>query len=139
MPDPVGSVGTFSVRIAVGDPSGERFEQVDAIVDTGATRTTIPASLLRSLGVMPHRTAEFELADGSTRELSLGRARVRVEGREDLTQVAFGDEGMPCLLGAITLEELDLAVDPVNKRLIPTRPLLLRILADPAIVARRTT
>jgi clan AA aspartic protease len=118
-------MGVFSVRIDVGDPNGERFETVDAIVDTGATRTTIPARLLRALGVYPYRTGSFRLADGRTRELGLGRTRVRVEGREELTQVAFGDDEMPCLLGAITLEELDLAVDPVNKRLVPTTALLL--------------
>ena len=113
------------MRVEVSDASGGRSDVVDAIVDTGATRTAIPGSLLRRLGVEPYRTAEFRLADGSTRHLRLGRARVRIEGREELTQVAFGDENMPCLLGAITLEELDLAVDPVNRRLIPTSALLL--------------
>ncbi len=118
-------MGTFSVRIEVGDPEGKRFEAIDAIVDTGATRTTIPAPVLRALGVEPYRKASFRLADGRLRELGLGRTKVRVDGREELTQVAFGDDGMPCLLGAITLEELDLAVDPVNKRLVPTAALLL--------------
>lgn len=115
----------FSVRIEVGDPDGKRFEAVDAIVDTGATRTTIPASLLRALGVEAYRQASFRLADGTIRELGLGRTRVRVDGRAELTQVAFAEEGMPALLGAITMEELDLAVDPVNRRLVPTTGLLL--------------
>lgn len=120
-------MGTFSVRLDVAGPAGELSEIVDAIVDTGATRTTIPGSLLHRLGIEPYRTANFRLADGSTRSLRLGRARVRIEGREEFTQVAFGDEGMPCLLGAITLEELDLAVDPVNRRLMPTSALLLAL------------
>ncbi len=118
-------VGTFSVRIEVGDPDGKRFQAIEAIVDTGATRTTIPSSVLNALGVDPYRKAAFRLADGRMRELGLGRTRVRVDGREEFTQVAFGEDGMPCLLGAITLEELDLAVDPVNKRLVPTAGLLL--------------
>lgn len=118
-------MGTFSVRLEVSDAAGLRSEEIDAVVDTGATRTTIPGSLLRRLGIDPYRSAEFQLADGTRRELRLGRARVSIGGREELTQVAFGDEDMPCLLGAITLEELDLAVDPVNRRLIPTTALLL--------------
>lgn len=121
----IGPVGTFSVRVEIHEASGGGSEVLDAIVDTGATRTTIPGSLLRRLGIEPYRTGEFRLADGSIRQLRLGRARVRIEGREELTQVAFGDDDMPCLLGTITLEELDLAVDPVNRRLIPTSALLL--------------
>ena len=120
------NVGTFSVRIEIADVGGARSEVADAIVDTGATRTTIPASVLDRIGIRPYRSARFQLADGSIRELRLGRARVTVAGRAELTQVAFGDEGMPCLLGAITLEELDLAVDPVHRKLIPTTALLLR-------------
>lgn len=38
--------------------------------------------------------------------------------------MVFGEAGT-ALLGAITLEELDMAVDPVKKRLVPTSGLLL--------------
>ena len=36
-------MGTFSVRLQVGDPSGQRFEAIDAMVDSGATYTVLPA------------------------------------------------------------------------------------------------
>ena len=39
-------MGTFSVQIQVGNPSGQRFETIDAMVDSGATYTVLPASLL---------------------------------------------------------------------------------------------
>jgi clan AA aspartic protease len=123
----IGPLGTFRVRIEVGDPERRRFETVAALVDTGATHTTLPAELLRSLGVVPHRKARFELADGSSEELDIGRAWVRVEGRLEHTLVAFGPEGVPSLLGATTLEEMHLAVDPVRQRLVPTNPLLLEL------------
>lgn len=40
--------------------------------------------------------------------------------------MVFGDEGVSPLLGAYTLEGVRLAVDPVGKRLVPTRALLMR-------------
>jgi hypothetical protein len=52
-----------------------------------------------------------------------------VDGREEFTLVVFGDEDMPALLGAVTLEELRLVVDPIRRRLVPTRALLMRSVA----------
>ena len=40
-------MGTFSVPIEIGNSAGTRFEPVDALVDTGASYTLLPASLLR--------------------------------------------------------------------------------------------
>ena len=42
-------MGTFQVAIEVGDPDGQRYETVEALVDSGATYTTMPESLLRRL------------------------------------------------------------------------------------------
>ena len=36
-------VGTFAVQIEIGDLRGERYEDMEALVDTGATTTVIPA------------------------------------------------------------------------------------------------
>jgi len=44
---------------------------------------------------------------------------VRVDGQQEFTQVVLGPPGRGPLLGAITLEEMNLAVDPVAKRLVP--------------------
>ena len=98
---------------------GERFEAVEALVDTGATNTAFPASQLRRLGVSPHRRAVFELADGRQTELQIGRTWVRVNGDLEQTQVVFVEEGADPVLGAVTLEEFGLAVDPVKRRLVP--------------------
>ena len=57
-------MGTFRVRVEVGDPAGERYEAVEAVVDSGATYTALPATLLRGFGVVPHARATFVLADG---------------------------------------------------------------------------
>lgn len=118
-------MGTFRVQIEVGDPDGNRFEAVEALVDTGATNTALPASQLRRLGVTPHRRAAFELADGRQTELDIGRTWVRVNGELEQTQVVFAEEETEPILGAVTLEEFGLAVDPVKRRLVSVPRLMM--------------
>lgn len=116
-------MSTFLVTLEVGDPDGSRFESVSALVDTGATYTFLPASLLSRLGVTPHRRMEFEIADGSRMERGFGRTWGRLNGGAEVSPVIFGDEGVTPLLGAVTLEIFGLGVDPVNRRLIPVAAL----------------
>jgi len=54
----------FRVPIEIADGSGQGFERVEAMVDTGATYTWVPASVLQRLGHQPEEQWEFELADG---------------------------------------------------------------------------
>ena len=118
-------MGTFRVEIEVGDPEGSRFESIQALVDTGATNTALPSSLLSSLGVTPYTRTVFELADGRDVELDVGRTWVRVDGHQEFTQVVFSAADAEPILGAVTLEEMGLAVDPVARRLMPVRKYLM--------------
>jgi aspartyl protease family protein len=118
-------MGTFRVSVEVGDPAGERYEAVDVVVDTGATYTVLPATLLRRLAVIPHARATFVLADGRQVEREIGRTWIRVDGRTELTLVVFGEPGGQPLLGAYALEGLRLAADPVGRRLTPVPGLLM--------------
>ena len=61
-------MGAFRVPIEIGAPSGSEFETVDAVVDTGATYTTLPGSVLTRLGIAPYRRRTFAFADGRRRE-----------------------------------------------------------------------
>ena len=117
-------MGTFEVALEVGDPGGRRFERVSALVDSGATYTFAPASLLTSLGVEPHRTMTFEMADGSLINRDFGRTWIRLNGMEEVSPVVFGDEGITPLLGAVTLEIFGMGIDPVNTRLVPGNALV---------------
>ncbi len=114
-------MGLFPWPFEIGNLSGDRFERVEGLVDTGATYSSLPASTLRRLGIEPTETVEFELADGRVIERLLGDARARVEGKEVITIVIFGDETDSPLLGSYTLEGVRLAVDSYGKRLIPVR------------------
>ncbi|MFQ5814787.1 MAG: retroviral-like aspartic protease family protein [Anaerolineae bacterium] len=119
-------MGTFRYPIEVGDPQGQRYERVEALVATGASYTVLPASMLRRLGVTPHDRIPFILADGRQIEREVGRTWVQIDGKAEITLVVFGEEGTDLLLGAYTLEGLRLGVDPYNRRLVPTPGLLMR-------------
>ena len=118
-------MGTFRVRIDIGDPQGERWTSLDALVDTGASVISAPASVLRDLNIAPIMRQTFRSAHGEVREMQLGRTWVRFEGREVMTLVVFNDEGSSPLLGALALEEAFLGVDPVGQRLVPVEGLLM--------------
>ncbi len=124
-------LGTFSVpaRISkIGSP--DRYRDVSLQADTGATFTAVPSSLLRELDAKVERPLRFRLADGSLVERGAGHVRIDLgEGHSlPFTPVVFGDEGV-FLLGAVTLETMLLAVDPVRRRLVAVEGLLLADLA----------
>ncbi len=118
-------MGTFSVQLTVGNPSFATRETVDALVDTGATFSVMPSSLLRRLGIEPTRTRRLRLANGQVEERQTGMAFFEVDGIDGEAMVVFGPENL-YLLGATTLEVLLLVVDPINKQLVPEVGLLMQ-------------
>ncbi len=120
-------MGTFKAAVEIGDPQGARFRALEATVDTGATYTLIPAALLRELAVPVLERRPFELADGRVADHDVGETKIRIDGRVVTTLVTFGDPGAGPVLGAYTLEGFGLAVDPVRRRLVPARGLLLHL------------
>lgn len=119
-------MGTFSVEIAVGDLSGDRFQSVEALVDTGSSDTAIPENVLRDLGVVPTGQRRFRLADESLVTYPIAQARVRLSGQDFVVLVVFTPEGTMPLLGASTLETFGLAADPVGRGLIEVPGLMKR-------------
>ena len=53
------------------------------------------------------------MPDGSRAEYGVGEARFNIEGQEQTCPVIFGPEDK-YLLGATTLEDFDLVVDPTD-------------------------
>ena len=113
-------LGTFNWPLRISSMDGKLARDIEATVDTGAAYTTVPAPLLRELGVVPMGKRKFLLADGRRIEMDYGQAWATIDGDSVVTIVIFGDEEAPALLGAYTLEGLSLAVDPVEQRLVPT-------------------
>lgn len=112
-------MGVFRVAIEVGGLSGEQFFEVQALVDTGSSYTSLPASLLARLGVLPTGQRPFRQADDRIVQRRTGHARFRFNGDEVITLVVFDPANAEPLLGALTLEAFGLGVDPVNRQLIP--------------------
>ena len=112
-------MGTFSVEIGIGDAERGHWTMLNALVETGAALTAIPASVLRDLGVEPTMRRSFQSAQGESREMDVGQTWVRVEGEEVFTLVLFNDEGTRPLLGFVTLGAAFLGVDAVHKKLVP--------------------
>jgi hypothetical protein len=56
-------------------------------------------------------------------ENDVGEALIRLEGVQATTPIIFNRPGEPVLLGAVTLEEFLLGIDPVARRLVPVEGL----------------
>ena len=110
-------MGNFNVIIGVGHPSGGDLTEVLALVDTGATHTMLPASLLEQHRIEILDEQYINYADGSRSVAGVGQARIAYRGREWTCPVIFGGED-EYLMGATTLENFNLMVDPVEKELV---------------------
>ncbi len=113
-------MGVFNSPMRVASLDGQQTREVEAVVNTGVTYTMLPAGLLREMGIAPSRKAAFECADGRRGEMDVGEVQVTINDSTAITPVAFGEDGAEPLIGAVTLEILLLAVDPVGARLVPT-------------------
>ena len=113
-------MGTFNWPVNISSMDRGQTMEIEATVDTGAAYTTLPARLLRELGIEPTGQRKFLLADGRRVYMDYGQAWATIDGESVITIVVFGDASTPPLMGAYTLEGLALAVDPVEQRLVPT-------------------
>ncbi len=115
---------TFRVRVVVANPArpGEWRALDSVLVDTGAELSWFPAPVLESLGIERVNARLFRQADGTVLERRTGGVIVRVAGVQTWDEVVFGELGDLSLLGARSLEGLNLRVDPVTKQLIDAGP-----------------
>ena len=109
----------MKVKIGVGDPLGEWFEDLEATVNTDRPFTEVPRELLQCKGVPVQRRVGARMADGSIIQIDLGWTVIRLEGQGFATQVIFIKEGQPSVSG-VTVAEAILTVDPQSGQLVPT-------------------
>ena len=86
-------------------------------MDTGATYSVAPASLLRGLGIEPTRVMTFDIASGESVEYPTALAGFAAAGYSGFARIVFGPEDQ-YIMGATTLEDLALAVDPKRRHMI---------------------
>lgn len=122
----VDDMGLFRTTIEIQnwELRGPRRALPDTLVDTGSEYTWIPRQVLEELEVVPQRQQGFIVADGRRIDRDIGYALVRAGGAEAPDLMVFAEPGDMVLLGAHSLEGLNLKVDPVRKVLVPAGPVI---------------
>ena len=113
-------MGLDKAKALIG-PNPEDPHEVEFLVDTGSLYTFLTPELASNLGIDLPLTSTVILADQRTKEVPVGVAYLRLEGREGGVILAVMDVPMP-LLGATALEIPGLKVNPVEETLEPSRP-----------------
>ena len=117
-------MGTVRVTVEIENParSGERRTLESVLVDTGAELSWFPAALLESLGIDRVNQRHFRQADGTVLARWTGGVILWVVGIQTWDEAVFAESGDLILLGAHSLEGLNLRIDPVTKQLIDAGP-----------------
>ena len=94
------------------------------LVDTGSEYTWVAGATLEKLGIKREKKdLAFVMANGQQITRSVGFAIVRVDKAFTVDEVVFAEKGDMLLLGARSLEGLNLAVDSRKKKLVAAGPL----------------
>ena len=118
-------MGTFHTRCSIENPikRGRRAQVPKLLVDTGSEYTWVPAKLLERLSIAREKKDVcFVMANGEQITRSVGFAIVRLDKFFTIDEVVFGEAGDLALLGARTLEGLNLRVDTQQKKLVAAGP-----------------
>lgn len=120
-------MGALHTDVAIENPAqrGTRAQLSGVLVDTGAELSWVPAPVLEALGIVREKEVQrFTTADGRPLARHVGYAILYAAGAQTVDEVVFGEPGDLVLLGARTLEGLNLRVDLVAKRLVAAGPML---------------
>lgn len=119
-------MGTFHVGCRISHVAERRKGAVvpKLLVDTGSEYTWIPATVLERIGIKREKKdLQFVMANGQQITRSVGFGIVHVADTFTVDEIVFAEPGDLPLLGARTLEGLNLTVDPRRKRLVASGPL----------------
>ena len=119
-------MGCFTITIGIESAThrGSVRDIPNALVDTGSEFSWIPGIILRELGIQPERIQRFLVADGRELTREIGFAIVRAGGMTTADDVVFAEPDDMVLLGARSLEGLNLRVDPHRKLLVQAGPIV---------------
>ena len=110
---------TFIDVIIANPRDPKKNKTLSLLVDSGVIYSVVPKDVLRRLGVKPHSTKTFTLADGSGISRKIGDAIFKLDGYQGASPVIFGEKGDSTLLGTVSLEALGLLLDPIRRELRP--------------------
>ena len=114
-------MGLFKSKLAVWNPaSPSKVEELELLVDTGASYSWFARERVEALGIRPTGRMRFRTIDGRMVDREVAPVFIRSDGRVGGDTIVVAESGDAEVLGAHTLESLGLAADPVQKKLIPT-------------------
>ena len=134
-------MGTFYTRCKVENIVDRTKSAIipKLLVDTGRDYTWISAAALTKLDIdREKKDVPFVMANGQQITRSVGFAIIRLDKAFTVDEVVFAEKGDLAILGARTLEGLNLAVDSKRKKLVAAGPYLAATsTADLDLVLRR--
>ena len=116
-------MGITYVEGTVSGPTGKRAT-LEFLVDSGAKYTLLPLKSWKAIGLKPERRLTFVLADGTKVKRDISECYINLAQGKTHTPVVLGKSGDEALLGAVTLEELGLVLNPFQRSLQPARMML---------------
>lgn len=120
------AMGTFHTKCVVQNHTNRnrRAPIRKVLVDTGSEHTWISEATLEKIGVRKEKKdLPFVMANGKQITRSVGFAIIRIDDHFTIDEVVFAEEGDLQLLGARTLEGLNLIVDSRRKKLVAAGPI----------------
>jgi predicted aspartyl protease len=121
MTDPMGTFRTDVELEHISHPGTRRVIR-NALVDTGAALSWFPREIVDAIEAPRIKVWHFRQADGTVLERWTAEVRVFAGGTSTTDEVVVGEPGDLVLLGARSLEGLNLMVDPVSMRLVDAGP-----------------
>ena len=120
-------MGTFYTNCRIENHIDRRksAEVPKVLVDTGAEFTRINAETLKNIGVRREKKDyTFVMATGQQITRPVGFAIIHVGDALTIDEVIFGEPGDLQILGARSLEGMNLRVDSRGKKLVAGGPIL---------------
>ena len=96
-----------------------REVEVEALVDTGATRLYLKPTVIKKLGLERTDTVRSRTTNSDVIRNKYEPVRLELMGRHEDFNVIEVPEDVPNLLGQVPLEVLDFVVDSRGQRLVP--------------------
>ena len=109
----------LTVPIEIAAPDDQNWVGMNALVDTGAFISSVPARVLCKMGVKPTGRRRVRFGMGKVRDMDYAQIWLRFGGQEIMTFALFNQEWNTPMLGAYTLNGLFRTVDPVAQCLVP--------------------
>jgi predicted aspartyl protease len=119
-------MGTFYTKCKIENVTdrGKSIVLPRLLVDTGSEYTWAPALSLEKIGITREKKdVLFVMANGQQVSRSVGFAIIRLDKHFTVDEVVFAERGDLLLLGARSLEVLNLTVDSRRKKLDAAGPL----------------